>query len=143
MDPPDAEEPVMRNGRLLLALFLALLAGGSARAGGHFSVGVRLNFPFCGPCYGPPAYYYRPVYVAPAPITVQPAPVTSVAVPPPPVAVAVAAPSAAPASPVVARSSRPEETAGLASPDEAVRARAAVDAGRRKDRRAVGQLLQL
>jgi hypothetical protein len=133
----------MRKGWISAALLLGFLTSSTAHAGVHWSIGVRLGFPCCGPCYGPPAYYYRPVYVAPAPaVIVQPAPVTYVSAPAAPTYVAT--PTAAPATPVVARAARPDDEApGLSSPDEAVRARAAVEAGRHRARAALGQLVRL
>jgi hypothetical protein len=161
----------MRRTVLFLVGLLGLLTATPAQAGIRWSIGIGLPFPFCGPCYygPPPPYYYRPVYVAAPPaVIVQPAPVavavaqapptapaapapvvTAQAVepayPPPPPAPGYAAPSSAPATSVVARavSRDSAEPASLGSPDEQQRARAAVEAGKRKDRQALPRLTKL
>ncbi len=160
----------MRSGRMVLVVLLGLWGCTTAQAGVRWSIGVGVGVPcwgYPGPYYGPGyGYYYRPVYLPPPTVIVQPTPV-AVAVPVPPPAPApvstcasVEQPCAPPPAPgysvspvaaptsglaVVARSARPdiERVTGLASTEEGERARAAVEAGRRKDRRALGQLQQL
>jgi hypothetical protein len=137
----------------LAALTLTFVAAPAARAGVHWSIGLRLGVPACGPCYGPGWGYYRPypVYLAPAPVYVQPAVVQAVPVTQP-VYAAPAAPAAAPAhavpvpAPATFRGARPGEEdaawADLASADERARAEAALRLGRRKEGRAVEPLLR-
>jgi hypothetical protein len=120
----------------------------SARAGGGWSVGVRLGFPVCAPCYGYGPYYYQPypVYVAPPPVyyappVVQQAPVL-VPAPAPPVPEA-PAPRPVAVQTVAAdggRASVDRYVQLLRSPEENVRLDGATQLGRLQDQRALDPL---
>jgi hypothetical protein len=124
----------------------------SAHAGGvHWSIGLNFPAPYYYHPYWEtpyPYYYYRPypVYVAPSPVIVQPAPVYSAfpAVQPSrsSPAEAVPAPGAA-QSAAWATDAVDTQLQSLQSPDDRVRADAAVQLGRQKAARAVQPLSQL
>jgi hypothetical protein len=140
----------MRSAKGIAAVLTGLLAAGSATAGVNWSIGVRLGFPFYGPCYAP---YYRPypVVIAPAPVVLAPAQyVQPVPVAPAPAyapaAIAEAAPPAPPPVPTV-RAARPAseapDLAGLNDPSDRVRRDAILALARRKDRRALEPIARL
>jgi hypothetical protein len=156
---------------LVLAWSLALAGSAHAGVNWAIGVrlGFPVGYPCYGPPYG---YYYRPypVYVAGPPAVLVPAPAPVVVASSPAVAVPTAVPAeggynpppppppapgygattavsatANPAGQTIARAARPEEAVNLndlRNPDERVRARVAVEAGRRKDGRALAALIR-
>ncbi len=150
----------MRNvkGIAAVVLVLARLALPPARAGVRVGVGLNFGFPgFYYPYYGSPYYYYPsyPVYVSPPAVVVQPAPVYQAA----PVVVRPAYSSPAEAAPATLTPPQPAAAPAqpaawnpdgadapiqrLNSPDDGVRADAAVQLGRMKATRAVPSLVNL
>jgi hypothetical protein len=149
--------------KILAALLVVLGAWSTAEAGVVVGVGVG---PYYRPYYGYRHYYgygyYRPypvvvgvgvgpVVVGESPVVVQPPPVYAtnpplVNVPNPAPAAPAVAPAAAPAAPV-ARAAAPDEFEQLLqqfnSPNERVRAEAAMTAGRNKVVKAVAPLTQM
>jgi hypothetical protein len=141
---------------MILAAFALGCLPGAVHAHGGWSVGVSFGLPFYPrPCCYAPYWGFRayPVYVAPPPAVVvqpvpavvqpvysSPAPAPADYAPPPPPA-ASPAPQAVPAVPT-ARGAQPDgqDFAELTSGDERARAAAALQLGRRRDRRAVGAL---
>ncbi len=138
------------------ALVLAALPLAPVQAGVRLGVGINLFGPaYYQPYWGYPYYYYRPypVYVAPPTVVVQPAPVYQTApvvrpaysspaeVAPPPTLVPTPAPPAQPAA--WAPDSAEAQVQRLSSPDDTVRADAAVQLGRMKAVRAVPSLAQV
>ncbi len=147
------------KGIAAVALVLAALPSAPARAGVRLGVGINLFGPgYYQPYWGYPYYYYRPypVYVSPPAVVVQPAPVYQAApvvqpaysspaeAVPPPTLVPPPSSAASPAQPTAWVPNGAEaQVQRLSSPDDSVRADAAVQLGRMRATRAVPSLAQV